>query len=176
MNVRTPDLADLVSELPTAWKGDICKQDISASTAHPCPEWVRDWLAMLARSKCTSAQLPRELQELLVVPLAGGQLASPAYCKAKAALSTQQLEAVSSSGRPAAELLTAVGCLCIACPEADIFKSSCPIYSEPITTALTAAATREHLSLQQLLSAPRLRASEVDGICTVLSAIKLEEG
>ena len=78
-------------------------------------------------------QIPDELQNHMVVPLTGGKTASPSLCDRKAALSTAHLSSLPAN---AAQLLSALGCLCIACANADSARTI-PTSADPIIAALT---------------------------------------
>ena len=98
-----------------------------------------------------AGSIPASLQSFAVVPIAGSRLASVEQCIQYQAVSQAHLNFLPSS---AADVLTAVGCICITEKRAD---SASPIFnrSEPLTEALNATARRLGLPLQQLLSQQR---------------------
>ena len=87
-----------------------------------------------------------------LVPIHGNRLASPAYCRRTAALSTLHMTGLPPN---AAQVLSAVGCLCITLSDANCAS---PIASTdtPITTALAAVSADAAVPLSQLVSPDRL--------------------
>ncbi len=87
-----------------------------------------------------------------MVPIYGNRLASPAYCRRTAALSTLHMTGLPSNS---AQVLSPVGCVCITLSEADCAS---PIAStdKPIITALAAVSADAAVPLCQLVSPDRL--------------------
>ena len=119
INVRKASLQDLADILPNSWKGDV--SDINSIDSPPQPGWLHDFWFLIKR---TWHQIPDELGGMscpfMIVPLIGNRLASPAHCCKAAALTTTHLESLPQT---AEQLLSAVGCLCIAEEAANIVSS-----------------------------------------------------
>ncbi len=147
--MRHPTLLDLANSLPAAWEQPICDCVDGSGIAHPGHTWLKRFWAVTSR---TWGAVPEELLHFALVPIHGNRLASPAYCRCTAALSTLHMIGLPPNS---AQVLSAVGCLCITLSEADCAS---PIAStdKPITTALAAVSADAAVPLSQLVSPDRL--------------------
>lgn len=125
MNVQLPSIADLAHSLPSSWKGDVC----SSTPTSPSEAWLMKFWGLVRN---TWKKVPDELTGFMVVPLIGSKFASPAFCQSNAALSKAHLKSLPAN---TADILSAVGCLCIAQAYAD--SVSCITATDlPIIAAL----------------------------------------
>ena len=125
MNVQLPSIADLAHSLPSSWKGDVC----SSTPTSPSEAWLMKFWGLVRN---TWKKVPDELTGFMVVPLIGSKFASPAFCQSNAALSKAHLKSLPAN---TADILSAVGCLCIAQAYAD--SVSCIAATDlPIIAAL----------------------------------------
>lgn len=143
LNVQLPSLGDLADSLPATWKGSVCTVTQN-SGQHPNQAWLDKFWGLVAN---TWHNVADELMHVMVVPLTGNRLASPAFCRSQAALSTTHLRALPAN---TAGLLSAVGCLCIAEARAD--RVSCPPTEVPVIAALAALPSHMSLPLHLLVS------------------------
>ncbi len=150
-NVRHPTFLDLANSLPAAWEQPICDCIDGSGIAHPGHAWLEHFWAVTSRDK---TGIPEELLHFALVPIYGNRLASPAYCRRTAALSTFHMAGLPPN---AAEVLSAVGCMCITLVDA---HCASPIAStdKPVTTALAAVSADAAVPLSQLVSPDRLGA------------------
>ena len=127
-------------------------------------------------------KMPEAFDCVYLVPMVGGDLYRPGSFLA---LHPDHLTSLqfnkhpqdptsSSSQHSVAQVLTAVGCLCISDPRAKI--SSIPPKQEPITAALEAAAHRKSIPLQQLISLQHLGPTIFQGVCDILAKLKMSDG
>lgn len=153
LNVKVPSFADLVENLPGGWKGNICDHDKRKGVAHnlhPDSTWLDKFWAVVH----DSGNFPSELASYMVVPLSMPnkpskmRLASVQYCQRRCAIKTSHLQGVPPN---AADILAAVGCLCILKPEADC-ASPIAEADPPFTTALSAASAHLGIPLSELVS------------------------
>lgn len=154
LNVRIASFEDLAENLSVSWKGNICDYGKHKGSLHPDDAWLDNFWAMVVRT----GKLPAELSSYMIVPVnmpgrsGKKRLASPDFCQQKCALSASHLKALPANS---ADVLSAIGCLCILITEADC-ASPIAITDEPITAALAAAASCSKTPLNQLVS-PDLR-------------------
>ena len=153
LNVKAPSFADLVENLPGSWKGNICEHDKKngvASKLHPDSVWLDKFWAMVH----SNGKLPDELLAFMVVPLTMPnktgkmRLVSPDYCQKRGAIKTSHLWGLPANS---ADILAAVGCLCILTPQADC-ASPLADSDEPFTTALSATSAYLGIPLSELVS------------------------
>ena len=147
--MRHPTLLDLANSLPAAWEQPTCDCVDDSGIAHPGHAWLKHFWAVTCNN---GDAVPEELLHFALVPIHGNRLASPAYCHRAAALSP-----IHMAGLPpiAAQVLSAVGCLCITLSDA---KCTSPIAStdKPVTMALAAVSADAAVPLFQLVSPDRL--------------------
>lgn len=115
-----------------------------------------------------SEAIPTALKEAKISRLTGQQLASPAYCTAQGALTAQQLNVLQGN---ASEVLTAEGCLCLADPYVRQDEKWSPTYTDAITTAMEAIATRKSLPMDTLVSKEHLGSSTFNSLCSILADV-----
>ena len=163
MNVQQPTWADLALTVPASWES----HDGSA----PPLEWLDSFWDMAAAKQWTS--MPGRLDSILLVPLVGDILTTADICSAQPVLKTSHLQHFGQEQEIVAELLSEVGCYCIKDPRADFVSSHVGTLQEPITLALAAAATREGISLRQLISEQHLGTANFTSICDVLTKLNV---
>ena len=147
--MRHPTLLDLANSLPAAWEQPICDCIDDSGIAHPGHTWLKHFWAVTSSDWDA---IPEELLHFALVPIHGNRLASPAYCRCTAALSTHHMAGLPPNS---AQVLSAVGCLCITLSGA---ACASPVAStdNPITTALAAVSADAAVPLSQLVSPDRL--------------------
>ena len=148
--MRHATLQDLVQSLPASWKQSICDYKDDSGIAHPSHHWLHNFWAVAGTAWHLA---PEQLSHFTLVPVSGSRLASPAFCRLRAALTTRHI--TPSFPPHAVEVLSAVGCLCISLPEADCVSPTASA-DEPITTALAAVSADLAIPLSQLVSLDRL--------------------
>ena len=161
LNVQLPSFADLADSLPATWKGSVCTVTQN-SAQHPNQAWLDKFWDLVAN---TWHNVPDELMHVMVVPLTGNRLASPAFCRSQAALSTTHLRALPAN---TAGLLSALGCLCIADACADRVSCISPI-EVPVIAALAALPSHMPLPLHQLVSPRCLDDEKFEAVRSLLA-------
>ncbi len=161
LNVQMPSFIDLADSLPSTWKGSSCTVTQN-SAQHPNQAWLDKFWGLVTN---TWHNVPDELMHVMVVPLTGNCLASPAFCRSQAALSTAHLTALPAN---TADLLSALGCLCIADARAD--RVSCiPPTEVPVIAALAALPSHMPLPLHQLVSPRCLDDEKLEAVRSLLA-------
>lgn len=167
MNVQVPTEADLANSLPASWK--------TAAGPKPDKLWQSDFWTMAV--KLHWQDVPAPLTDVFLVPLAGDLLSTVAKCRKAGALRTGHVPwpagmaaRQATHKNPNAEVLAAVGCVCISDKRADIVSPLAPD-KEGVTSALTATAAMKSMPLQQLVSLQHLGADTFRGVCVILAAL-----
>ena len=142
----------MVNSLPLGWIGDLCT---TPGFVHASDTWLHKFWEL---ANTSLKHIPKELTSYMIVPVcmpgsSGSKaLASPDFCQRSSTLSTAYMQALPPGS---ADLLSTLGCQCIAWQAADV-ACNMPANQEPITAALTAASSHMETPLGQLVSTSRL--------------------
>ena len=169
MNVQAPSIEDVANSLPASWRGTVTQRSHTRDGSHPGNTWVESFWRMVSSQLWD--HLPASLDDILLVPLTGNQLASPIHCKTRHALTCAHLREATSIQPDAAELLSQLGCLCISELWADLV-SILPASTEPVTHALRAAASRRSTALHAQISEQHLGKANYSSVCQILTNIQ----
>ena len=164
MNVQQPTCEDLAHTLPASWK---------AHDGDPPPHEWRESFWKMADEHYWDL-VPKAFTRFYLVPLVGDQSITAASCNRQAVLTAAHLTHFGQEQQGIAELLAKAGCWCISDPRADIVSDlTFDLDVEPVTSALTAAASRKQMSLHQLVSEQHLGTATFTALRTLLTKLNI---